>query len=350
MDLSAFAYELPPELIAQEPVEPRDAARLLCLERRDGALSHRVVRELPALLRAGDLLVFNDTKVVPARLQARKLSGGAVELLLLAPEPERGDTVWRASIGASHAPARGAVLALPGGWLAELLDTPGVGGVTSVALSGAGSFDSWRARYGRLPLPPYIRRGRDDPRHDHDQHRYQTIYARHPGALAAPTAGLHFTPELLAALAERGIGSATVTLHVGEGTFRPVTVRDTTQIVLHPERYAVGPEAAAAIAHTRQQGGRIVAVGTTTVRTLESRPMGQNGGPEPGEGETTLFVAPGHRFRFVDALLTNFHLPSSTLLMLVCAFAGREVALAAYRCAVAQRYRFYSYGDAMLIQ
>lgn len=349
MDVTLFDYELPPARIAQEAVEPRDAARLLVLERedREGGLRHRHVRDLPALLTPGDLLVVNDTRVVPARLYGRKPTGGAVELLLL--EPLAGPGAWRALLGASRAPREGSEILLDGGFRATVERAPGAGGECVVRLAGPGSVEELLAAHGRLPLPPYIRRGPGDAREGIDRERYQTVFARRAGALAAPTAGLHFTPSLLEALAARGIGTAQVTLHVGEGTFRPVSAARTEDIVLHPEWTDVAPAAAAAIAATRRRGGRIVAVGTTVVRTLESRAPGPDGGPETGPRTTRIFIAPGHAFRWVDVLVTNFHLPRSTLLMLVAAFAGRERVLEAYRAAVREEYRFYSYGDAMLI-
>ena len=353
MDVALFDFELPPERIAQDAVEPRDAARLLVLDRSGGALRHHRVADLPSLLAPGDLLVVNDTRVAPARLFARRVTGGRVELLLLEPAGTdgRGER-WRVLVGASRAPRRGEPLALPDGYVAELLEAPGAGGETGTALvriEGPGTVAALAAAHGRLPLPPYIHRTPDDPRWVRDRERYQTVFAAEEGALAAPTAGLHFTPGLLARLEEAGIARTAVTLHVGEGTFRPVRVGRTEEISLHPERFLLPGAACDAIAAARARGGRVVAVGTTVVRTLESRAARGDGSPQPGAGETALFVAPGHRFRFVDALITNFHLPRSTLLMLVAAFAGRERVLAAYRAAVAAGYRFYSYGDAMLV-
>ncbi len=353
MDVALFDYELPPGRIAQEAVEPRDAARLLVLERATGACRHHRVADLPALLAPGDLLVVNDTRVAPARLFARRATGGRVELLLLeSAGVDRGAERWRALVGASRAPRRGEPLTLPGGYTAELLGDPGAGdaaGEALVRIEGPGTVAALAAAHGRLPLPPYIRRAPEDPRLARDRERYQTVFAAEDGALAAPTAGLHFTPGLLARLEEAGIAHTTLTLHVGEGTFRPVRVSRTEEIALHRERFTLPSPACDAIAAARARGGRVVAVGTTVVRTLESRAARGDGAPEPGVGETALFVAPGYRFRFVDALVTNFHLPRSTLLMLVAAFAGRERVLDAYREAIATGYRFYSYGDAMLV-
>jgi len=307
MEVSLFDYSLPPERIAQTAVEPRDAARLLVLRRGTGAREHRQVRDLPELLDAGDLLVVNDTRVTPARLFARKESGGRVELLLLERLAVTGGVErWRAIVGASRAPRPGRRLELPGGFAALLSEGPDDTGEAVIEINGPAGVETLLSAHGLPPLPPYIRRAPDDPRWVHDRKRYQTVFADRPGAVAAPTAGLHFTPQLLLRLARAGIECASLTLQVGEGTFRPV-------------------------------------------RTLESRPLRTDGVPEPGSGTTDLFLAPGHPFRFVDALLTNFHLPRSTLLMLVAAFAGRELVLDAYREAVDRGYRFYSYGDAMLV-
>ncbi len=356
MDVSLFDYHLPADRIAQTAIEPRDAARMLCLDRNAGARRHKRVCDLVDELSPGDLLVVNDTKVVPARLFARKPTGGLVQLLLL--EPVTGSSLdataqgelWHALVGAPHAPGPGTLLTLPDHFTATLVEQVGSDGRAIVRFTGPQPVRELIEVAGKLPLPPYIRRAAADAHDTHDRERYQTVYADVPGALAAPTAGLHFTPQLLTQLKQRGVEVARLTLHVGEGTFRPVRERDTDAIRLHSERFRLGAETSQAIAACRRRGNRVVAVGTTTVRVLESREIDQNGGPQPGEGRTTLFIAPGWRFRFVDALMTNFHLPQSTLLMLVCAFAGRESTLDAYAAAVRHGYRFYSYGDAMLIQ
>ncbi len=356
MDVGLFDYELPPERIAQTAIEPRDAARLLCVDRATGVRRHRQVRDLVEELTPGDLLVVNDTKVVPARLFGRKPTGGLVQLLLLEParpqpeQPTAEGELWHVLIGSPHAPRRGTTLQLADEFTATLVDDVGPGGRSTVAFLGPQPVPRWIETAGKLPLPPYIRRTAFDAQDEHDRQRYQTVYAGPPGALAAPTAGLHFTPQLLEALKQRGVTVASVTLHVGEGTFRPVRERSTGEIRLHPEWFRLPPETSLAIAACRARGRRVVAVGTTTVRVLESREIDHNGGPQPGMGSTTLFIAPGWKFRFVDALMTNFHLPQSTLLMLVAAFAGRELTLEAYAEAVREEYRFYSYGDAMLIQ
>lgn len=332
----AFDYALPPERIAQEPVSPRDAARLMVLTRRGGtpALSHRRVRDLPRLLAPGDLLVVNDTRVLPARLAARRATGGAVEVVLI--RPRDGGNLWRAIVK-----SRGRVK--PGDRLvvgeAVLRVVSHAGADWDVAIDGADAF-ALMARHGKAPLPPYIKRPlADDPRREEDLARYQTVFARRPGAVAAPTAGLHFTPRLLAALAARGVRRAAVTLHVGPGTFRTAAGAPPD-----PERYAVPEATRRAIGSARRDKGRVVAVGTTAARALET--WARTG---RAEGWTDLVIRPGDEFLAVDALMTNFHLPGTSLLTLVSAFAGSERVAAAYAEALRRRYRFYSYGDAMLI-
>jgi S-adenosylmethionine:tRNA ribosyltransferase-isomerase len=339
--LSDFDYALPEELIAQEPVTPRDASRLLVLPGAGGP-EHRRFEELPDLLAPGDLVVMNDTKVIPARLVGTKASGGKVELLLCEPLEGGLGRRWRA-LGQASKPIRaGAALSFDG--LAAEVEAAEGGGFYVVRLDREGeALEAALARAGRIPLPPYIRRAASDE----DRARYQTVWARAPGSAAAPTAGLHFTDGLLAALDARGVRRAAVTLHVGPGTFLPVRGDDVASHVMHAERYEVGEAAAAELAACRARGGRVVAVGTTTVRTLESAWDGER--VAPGAGRTALFIRPGHAFAAVDLLVTNFHLPRSTLLMLVCAFGGTARVLGAYREAVAARYRFFSYGDAMLV-
>jgi S-adenosylmethionine:tRNA ribosyltransferase-isomerase len=345
MRVADFDFALPPELIAQEPTPARDASRLMVLDRATGALFHRRFSELPVELANGDLVVLNDTKVLPARLHATKPTGGRVEILLLAPA---GGDEWRALLsgGRSIRPD------------APLLVSPLL---SVVPISREG--EAWRVRIehprgdllaaleavGEVPLPPYIRREPGDPRGALDRQRYQTIYARVPGAVAAPTAGLHFTPGLMAALASRGVETAFITLHVGLGTFQPVRVTDVEDHRMHAEALAIPQATAEAIARARKKRGRVVAVGTTVLRALESR-VDEHGELVSGPGASSLFVYPGFRFRVVDALVTNFHLPRSTLLMLVCAFAGTEAVLSAYGAAVRERYRFFSYGDAMFVR
>jgi S-adenosylmethionine:tRNA ribosyltransferase-isomerase len=346
--LAELDYDLPPERIAQEPSARREDARLLVLDRATGARAHRTIADLPDLLAPGDLLVVNDTRVRPARLRARRATGGAVEILLLEPAPARGSESWLALVAANRPLRAGETLALGGGEGVRLLErTPD--GPWVVEAAGCSVLDLM-ARHGEMPLPPYIRREDADPRSALDRERYQTVFAREEGAVAAPTAGLHLTEPLLAAVRARGIGTASVTLHVGPGTFLPVTAERLADHRMHPEPYAVSATTADAVARTRAAGGRVVAVGTTTVRTLEAAALASPDGlPRAGAGTTDLFVLPGFRFRAVDALLTNFHLPRSTLLALVAAFAGLDTVLAAYREAVARGYRFFSYGDAMLL-
>ncbi len=341
MRLSDFDFELPEELVAQEPVTPRDASRLLVVPAAGGP-EHRRFAELPELLEPGDLLVFNDTKVIPARLVGTKPTGGKVELLLCEPLAGGLGRSWRAMGQASKPIREGTTLAFDG--LEARVDAIEGEGFYLVTLDREGpELEAALARAGRIPLPPYIRRAPSDA----DRERYQTIWARAPGSAAAPTAGLHFTEAVLARLAARGVERTAVTLHVGPGTFLPVRGDSVEEHRMHAEQYEVSPEAAAAIAACRARAGRVVAVGTTSVRTLES--AWREGTVAAGAGRTRLFIRPGHAFRAVDALVTNFHLPRSTLLLLVCAFGGTDRVLAAYREAVSRRYRFFSYGDAMLV-
>ncbi|BDG07059.1 tRNA preQ1(34) S-adenosylmethionine ribosyltransferase-isomerase QueA [Anaeromyxobacter paludicola] len=342
MKVSDFDYALPEELIAQEPVSPRDASRLMVVPRDPAAaLAHRAFRELDALLAPGDLLVMNDTRVIPARLTGAKESGGKVEVLLLEPDAP-GSARWKAMGQASKPLRPGARIAFQA--FSAVLEEVLGGGFYRVRFDREGAaLEAAIAREGSLPLPPYIRRAPGPA----DAERYQTVVARVPGSAAAPTAGLHFTPELLARLAARGVERTCVTLHVGPGTFLPIRSDTVEEHRMHEERYEVPEAAARAFAAARARGGRVVAVGTTSVRTLES--AASEDGLRAGPGRTSIFITPGHRFRAVDALVTNLHLPRSTLLMLVCAFAGSERVLGAYRAAVESRYRFFSYGDAMLL-
>ncbi len=334
-----FDYELPPESIAQRPA-PRGESRLLVLDRK-GPERHRRIRDLPELLRPGDLLVLNDTRVIPARLFGHRVEGGGrVEILLV---EKTGDSDWDVLLKPGRRARPGTVIELEPGLTAEVL---GRGKEGRFRLRFSEPIEAHLDRLGHVPLPPYI--GRPDEPADRD--RYQTVYAQHPGAIAAPTAGLHFSQDLLDQIAAAGIGIARVTLHVGLGTFKPVQAEWIEEHRMERERYEINEEAAEAIRQTRARGGRVVAVGTTVVRTLESAALAGGGEVRPGSGSTELFITPGFRFQAVDVLLTNFHLPRSTLLMLVSAFAGRERILAAYEEAVRMEYRFYSYGDAMLVE
>ncbi len=355
MRTADFDYELPPELIAQTPLTPRDSSRLLALDRASGSLAHQGFTDLPNYLGSGDVLVFNDSRVFPARLYGHKPlggkpSGGQVEVLLLERVNERD---WRALVRPGRRLQKGASFFIDGGpdERAEVLDVAD-DGTRLVRLPSGVDLSA----VGVVPLPPYIKKPFGDPE------RYQTVYARPEGSVAAPTAGLHFTDRLLDEIRQRGVETVFVTLHVGWDSFRPVTVDDPRDHPMHSERYELSPESAAAINRAKSEGRRVIVVGTTAVRLLESNADGgpngvvgeraadDPGGPlTPGHGSTDYFIAPGHEFKVMNGLVTNFHLPTSTLLMLVSAFAGRERVLAAYAEAVKERYRFYSLGDAMLL-
>jgi S-adenosylmethionine:tRNA ribosyltransferase-isomerase len=341
---SDFHYELPEALIAQAPLAERSASRLLVVPPGDAPLSESAfadlgVRDLPSLLKPGDLLVFNDTRVIPARLFGTKATGGRVEILIerLLPREEA-----RAQLGFSKPPKPGSRIALDAGGEAEVLSRDDAG-FWQLRFHMPEPLENWLLHAGRLPLPPYIQR---EPGTD-DAERYQTVFAREIGAVAAPTAGLHFDDALLAALRKHGVQFGHVTLHVGAGTFQPMRVEDIHEHRMHCEWINVGAELVQQVRRTRAAGGRVVAVGTTVVRALESAM--HDGELQPFAGETSIFIFPGYRIRSVDALLTNFHLPESTLLMLVSAFAGKSRVFAAYEHAVRERYRFFSYGDAMLL-
>jgi len=339
--LDDFDYDLPPGTIAQHPVVPRDRSRLMVL--CGSRIEHRRFEELAACLNPGDLLVVNDTKVIPARLIGEKPTGGRVELLLI--ERER-DSVWRAWLGGSRKPRAGSTIRFGAGLTAEVLARDER--LWRVRFeSTEGDVDKSLERAGTMPLPPYIER--PPAGNDADRERYQTIYAKRPGAVAAPTAGLHFTDRLLADLERRGIRRARLTLHVGPGTFQPVQVERVQDHVMHEERFELDESCAAAVRECRGRGGRVVAVGTTVTRVLEHC-ADEKREVAASRGATGLFVFPGYEFRCVDAMITNFHLPRSTLLMLVSAFGGRERILAAYRAAIDAGYRFYSYGDAMWVE
>ncbi len=338
MKKSDFHFDLPPELIAQAPLPNRSDSRLLLVPPGGGAFEDRVFRDLTDLLRPGDLLVFNDTRVIPARLYGRKQTGGEVEILIERLLP--GQEV-RAQIGASKSPKPGSAITLQDGTRLTVLGRDG--GFYHLRFETGEPVETVLNRIGKLPLPPYIQRDADAD----DDSRYQTVFARHAGAVAAPTAGLHFDEALLAELAAKGVQTGHVTLHVGAGTFQPMRAEHVKDHVMHSEWLNVGAELCARIQDTRAAGGRVIAVGTTVLRALESALV--DGEVRPFAGDTQIFIFPGYRIRSIDALITNFHLPESTLLMLVSAFAGKERIFAAYRHAVAQRYRFFSYGDAMLL-
>lgn len=340
MQRHEFYYDLPEELIAQEPVEPRDHSRMLVMNRSDGTLRDRHFYDIEEYLRPGDCLVLNDSRVLPARLVGqRRETGAAVELLLLTP---KGNDVWEVLAGPGRKAKPGSLLAFGGGLLeAEVLEIV-EGGNRLVKFRYDENFYSLLEEIGQMPLPHYITRQLED------KERYQTVYSREPGSAAAPTAGLHFTPERLDSIRAMGVDVAFVTLHVGLGTFRPVKENDITAHKMHAEHYELPPQTADAINRARERGGRVIAVGTTSCRTLESVGL-TNGRVEPAEGWTDIFIYPGYTFRVIDGLLTNFHLPESTLIMLVSAFAGYGHTMEAYRHAVEEKYRFYSFGDAMLI-
>ncbi len=340
-----FYFDLPQELIAQTPLQQRDASRLLCLDRNTGAWSHRHFYDLPELLRPGDCLIMNDSRVLPARLLGSRIRpdgslGGACEVLLLI---DRGDNVWECLVRPGRRLRPGARVSFgQEGELQGEIVGEAEGGNRLVRFAYQGIFLEVLERLGRMPLPPYIKEALQD------QERYQTVYARVSGSAAAPTAGLHFTPELLRRIREKGVETGYVTLHVGLGTFRPVKEEDLTDHDMHSEYCVIPQETADLINRTRARGGRVVCVGTTSCRTVESW-AAEDGHMEARAGWTNIFIYPGYRFRATDALITNFHLPESTLIMLVSALAGREHILAAYREAVGQRYRFFSFGDAMFI-
>ena len=356
---SDYAYDLPKELIAQDPLADRCASRLLKLDRESGAVSHHIFRELPSFLRPGDCLVFNDTRVIPARLLGAKAdTGAAAEILLLKRLPEMAEAEegyenscdWECLVRPGKKLRPGAKVLFgshPGtekAALTAVIDKVLPDGNRIVRFSFDGIWEEVLDALGEMPLPPYITHKL--PREMRE--RYQTVYAKHEGSAAAPTAGLHFTQELLQTLRDAGIGTEFVTLHVGLGTFRPVKVADVREHVMHTELCEISEETARAVNEARAAGGRIICVGTTSVRTLESLSL-EDGTVQAGRMETGIFIYPGYRFKAVDGLITNFHLPESTLLMLVSAFAGRDHVLAAYEEAVRERYRFFSFGDAMLI-
>ena len=349
LEIEDYNYNLPQDLIAQIPAPKRDHSRLLAVDRSSASFSDHQFFDLPALLLPGDLLVVNNTQVVPARIFGRKESGGRVEILVLEhPDPKKeGPSTRLCLLKSSRRPKRGSLLFFDSnvsGEVSSILDN----GLVKISFGGGRGIDMLLAENGYLPLPPYIKRGEDTSFSGLDKERYQTVYAERMGAVAAPTAGLHFTGELLDKLQKKGVSVVSLTLHVGYGTFRPVKVKDIRQHRLGQEYYAIAHETANRIRETKNNGGRVVAVGTTVVRTLESA-SDPDGSVIPGEGKTDLLITPGFVFNVVDVLITNFHLPRSSLLFLVSAFAGHDLIKRAYKRAIEKRYRFYSYGDAMLI-
>jgi S-adenosylmethionine:tRNA ribosyltransferase-isomerase len=343
--LSDFDFELPSELIAQEPLEQRDRSRLMSVDLRTGALAHHRVGDLPGLLQPADLVVANNSRVFPARLRGQTEGGASIEILLLRSVEENH---WEVLARPGKRLRKGAEIQFAGGLIRARVVGSTEHGKRIVEISSQGDLHEMVERIGYTPLPPYIQRD-TDALESLDRDRYQTVYARERGSIAAPTAGLHFTEKLLQSLRERGIGFVELTLHVGYGTFQPIRTETVEGHNMEAERFRIPQETAQAIEHTRARGGRVVAVGTTTVRALES--AAQEGGKvQAGQGSTDLFIYPGFRFRVVEALLTNLHLPKSSLLLLVSAFAGVDLVRRAYREAVQARYRFYSYGDCMLIR
>jgi len=360
--VSDFNFHLPDELISQQPLPERDAARMQVVDRKTGTYTDSHFREFPEMLQPGDLLVLNDSRVIPARLFARRagtrtqpkaqMPSGEIEVLLT---KQISANEWTALVRPGRKVQTGERLIFP----AEENSLPlleaeviahGEFGERTLRFAPSGDFYAALEKIGHMPLPPYILRPKDQPDSAADRERYQTVFSAERGSAAAPTAGLHFTPKVLEQIRARGVQIATVTLHVGLGTFQPVRVDRIEEIKLHSERYTLPAATADAINITKKEGRRIIAAGTTTVRTLEHCALVANGNPlEPHSGETSIFIAPGHPFRIVDAMLTNFHLPQSTLLMLVCAFAGREHVLNAYQHAIGERYRFFSYGDCMFL-
>lgn len=340
MRVDDFDYHLPEELIAQEPLPERDSSRLMVVHRQSGLIEHRQFRQIVDYLRPGDVLVLNETRVLPARLLGkREDTGGKVEMLLLHP---RGNDRWEVLVRPGKKVKPGTTVVFGDGLLrARVEETTSVGGRV-VHFEYEGNWEQLLPKIGEVPLPPYIKKKLPDPE------RYQTVYGRVEGSAAAPTAGLHFTPALLHKIRQQGIIITSLILHVGLGTFRPVKVERVEDHRMHAEYYEIPPETAATVNQARREGRRVIAVGTTCVRALETA-AGEKGEITPGKGWTDIFIYPGYKFRAIDALVTNFHLPRSTLLMLVAAFAGYELIMEAYRQAVAERYRFFSFGDAMLI-
>ena len=338
MKLEEFNYDLPKELIAQTPAEPRDSCRLMMLDKNTGEYTHHTFRDILDEIRPGDIFVFNNTKVIPARLFGKRSTGGRVEVLLLTP---KGNDEWEVLVNPGKKALPGEVITFSDHVSCEVLDKTDFGG-RRVKFQYDGEWDALLDQIGEMPTPPYIHEKLED------KSQYQTVYAKYKGSAAAPTAGLHFTPELMEEMKQRGATLLFVTLHVGIGTFRPVSEENIEDHEMHREWYTVSEEVAEEINQARAEGRRIIAVGTTSVRTLEA--AGQSGQVEPGSRWTQLYIYPGYQWHIVDAIVTNFHLPESTLIMMMASFAGREHILSAYEEAVRQKYRFFSFGDAMFIR
>ena len=349
LSLSKYKYEFPKELIAQRPLDKRDSSRLLVLDRSDGSVQHRKYADIIDYLNAGDCLVLNRTKVVPARLFGKKETGGKIEVLFLNPVELKSGGTARALLKPFM--EIGKKIIFKGG-LGAQVESKTDGGETILRLEGADPQETL-GEFGKMPLPPYIKRpGEGDGLVSFDREHYQTVYAQESGSIAAPTAGLHFTPDLLGRIKEKGINIVKIVLHVGWGTFKPLISEDISKHVMLPESYELSPETAEALNKCRKNGGGIIAVGTTSVRALESAALSEDfesRGFKPVKAETSIFIYPGHKFKAVDRMATNFHLPHSTPLAMVCALAGREKIFKAYAEAIKERYRFFSYGDAMLI-
>ncbi len=342
MRLTDFDYSLPPELIAQRPADRRDASRLMVLDRTAGTVGETTFPEITGFFQDGDLLVINDTRVIPARLLGTKESGGRIEIFLVKRLLREGQ-VWECLLKCSKKPRTGSTVALADGMTARIEGGDDTGNRT-VSFSPAAGFEEWLERSGNMPLPPYIKRAA----FEEDRERYQTVFARVKGAVAAPTAGLHFTGQLLGDIRKKGVEIVPLTLHVGLGTFMPVRVEDPGEHRMHREYFSIPEETASAINCRKKGKGRVIALGTTATRALEHA-AAPDGTVSAGEGEADIFIYPGYSFKVIDGLITNFHLPCSTLLMLVAAFAGREFVLRAYEEAVRRHFRFFSYGDAMII-
>jgi S-adenosylmethionine:tRNA ribosyltransferase-isomerase len=345
-NITKYDYELPPECIAQRPAEPRDSSRLMVLERASGEIRHSVFSNIGEFLRPDDLLVLNNTRVFPARTLGTRSTGGKIEVFFL--QDLGRDGLWEVLLKCNGKPKHGEYIELEGGLLKVKIAQRLESGHWTVVVPRGTDLIETLERIGRTPLPPYIHRPKEGEQEDFDRQRYQTVYAKAPGAVAAPTAGLHFTPGLLIRLRERGVRTTEVTLHVGAGTFQPVKEYDIRRHKMHEEFYSISDETIEAVRETRGRGGRIIPVGTTSCRTLEGA-MKASGELTAGSGRTDIYIYPPYAFRLTDAMITNFHLPRSSLLLLVAAFAGRERILGAYEEAKREGYRFYSYGDAMLI-